>query len=92
MFGFARASKVRELEERLEKAERDLRALGLEAADLYEKARHALGRASKRMSNGSSPEVNGDDGAPEGRPAHIDPKSWGIILRRKGGVGPTNRG
>lgn len=37
-----------DLEERQEKLERDLRGTLLEAQDLYEKARRALGRAVKR--------------------------------------------
>lgn len=93
LFVFKAAKALRDLEERVERLERAQKGLQLEADELYEKTRHALGRISKRTAapvpDGEEP-VNGAAGPP-GRPAHIDPKSWAIISKRRG-VGPTNRG
>lgn len=81
---------MRELEERIEKVQRDLRATVLEAEDLYEKARSALGRVVKRQQVTLGSPGPAESPPPDDRPPGIDPISWAIQQRRKRRVGPTN--
>jgi hypothetical protein len=80
---FYSRSRFRDLEERLEKVERELRATTLEAADLYEKARSALGRAVKRgsLTSGVSEPPAPVDNVPA-HLKHLDPVSQKIHMQR----------
>lgn len=87
MFGFARISRVRDLEERLRKVEGELQRTLLDAEALFEKARSLLGRTVKRAGLAAAP----DEEPRDGRPSNVDPISWRIIQRRAGPRrGPTN--
>jgi 23S rRNA A2030 N6-methylase RlmJ len=70
-------SRIAALEEAFEKLSRDHRATVLEAEDLYEKARAALGRVSKRTALAAPPPdtTNGSG---------LDPISARILARRRG--------
>lgn len=84
MFGFARVSKVRDLEERLRKVEGELQRTLLDAEALFEKARSLLGRTVKRTA------LAADAPPDDGRPPNVDPISWRILQSRRGKRGPTN--
>jgi hypothetical protein len=78
---FYSRARFRDLEDRLEKAERELRTLGLDAADLYEKARTILGRTSKRAALAAKSEEEPLDEVPA-HLRHMDPVSRKIHMQR----------
>ena len=89
MFGFARESRVRDLEERLQKFERDLRSFALEANDVYEKTRSLQGRVAKRAGLAAPPPP--EQPAGPAVPAwlqHMDPVSRRIHEQRSLRVRP----
>lgn len=70
------------LEERQEKLERDLRATVLEAENLYEKARTALGRLAKRGQVSTDEPPPPSNGSVPAHLRHLDPVSQRIMMQR----------
>jgi len=65
MFGLARQKKLQDVEERLEKLERELKAIQLDWSDVYDKIRRTMGRIVKRAEKAPIPQIGEEEGEPE---------------------------
>jgi len=87
MLGLARQKKLQDVEERLEKLEREFKALQLDWNDVYDKIRRTMGRIVKRAEKAPIPQIGEEEGeADETTGQSLSPRQLQVtreIMRRR---------
>ena len=87
MFGLARQKKLQDVEERLEKIERDLKGIQMDWSDVYDKIRRTMGRIVKRAEKAPIPQIGEEEGEAESTAAQsLSPRQLQVtreIMRRR---------